>query len=154
MNATHIEKTAQRRAEAKRLNLLGCEILDRLTLEELAAIDNGIGPEWFPEWARKTLDKLSPSLRPATMIHDVEYKLLALTYAAFTGANARLEANGVIIANDKYGWYNPLRYIVRQKARRYADLCQQFGWSAFVAAHADGTLNGLKQPQPTKEHTK
>ena len=59
-------------SEARALNLENVGILDRYSMEEVSNIYNGIGPDRFPEWLRKTLDKLHPSLRVVALIHDLE----------------------------------------------------------------------------------
>lgn len=115
----------------------GLEHADRLaeyTLEELEQICNGIGPEFFPDELRKFIDSMTPTLRAAAMVHDLDFFMGAGTYSDFSAANRRLEKNGCIAAAEKYAFYDPRRYIVQATARKFAELCQKFGWKAYLAA--------------------
>ena len=38
-----------------------------------------------------------------------------------------------MVAKANYSWWNPLRYIVMNQARRFGNLCQLFGWSAWTS---------------------
>ena len=57
------------------------------------------------------------------------------TEAKFRAANDELERNCVIIADETYAWYNPLRYWARLKGRAIAAACRIGGWSAWRKAY-------------------
>ena len=119
-------------ADARKMALENVGILDRYSMEEVSNIYNGIGPDRFPEWLRKTLDKLHPSLRVVALIHDLEYHEGG-TRDEFTESNERFYRNGKTVAFAKYAWYDPRRYIVMNQARRFGNICQKFGWKAWTS---------------------
>ncbi len=106
-------------------------ILDKYTDAELAHIYNGIGPEWFPQWLRKVMDALHPSLAPAAFIHDVEWSESDGSRAAFDMSNARFRRNGLKLAAMVFEWWRPRRYKVMWDAVKFALACQCFGWRAW-----------------------
>jgi len=112
---------------ARELELENVEILDRYTVEQIAKIYNGIGSDRFPSWLRSTLDELHPSLRVVALIHDMEY-YEGGTKEDFTDSNSRFYRNGKTAAFAAYGWYDPRRYYVWNKARQFAKICDTFGW--------------------------
>lgn len=114
--------------------LEGKMLVESYTIEKLAEFFNGMGPEWFPEWARKTLDKIFDVFSPAFFIHDVEWATTEGSYREFLNSNDRLERNCKKIADAEYGWYNPMRYYRRHQGAVFAQLCQTFGYGAFKAA--------------------
>lgn len=113
------------------LELEGTEIFGAFKNTEMAGAFNGIGPERMPEWMREAIGFLHPTLMVAAFIHDLEYTKGG-GYAEFSASNARFLANGQKAAKAKYGWYNPLRYLVMARARRFAFYCQQFGWEGWT----------------------
>lgn len=115
-------------------NLEGKTLVESYTFKELARDYNGMGPEWFPESVRKTLDKIFKVFSPAFLIHDTEWAHAKGTRHEFNNSNARLERNCKRIADCRYGWYNPLRYWRRHQGALFAQLCQSFGHPAFIAA--------------------
>lgn len=108
----------------------GMEITEQFTLEELASIYNGIGPDRFPEVLRTALDKLNPSLLPVAFIHDIQYHVGG-TKSDFTAANTLFKTNGKRMAFATYGWYDPRRYLVWNTARRFGNLCERFGLKGY-----------------------
>jgi hypothetical protein len=122
------------REEAARLKLNGAELLLETKDETIMHVCNGIGPEWFPADLRKAIDALHPSLKTVAIIHDLAYYFGDGTAKDFKKANADFAANGVKIADDRYGWYNPLRYIARHEARKFAKLCDIAGSIAYSKA--------------------
>jgi hypothetical protein len=121
---------------------LGLE-MRQLPANEVRRIYNGVGAEWMGDELRAMLDKLSKTLLPAVLVHDMDYAYGNGKYIDFAEANIRLEANGRICADAEYGWYNPMRYIVRRQARLFSKLCDAFGLLAYHAA--------IKE---TKQHNK
>ena len=122
-----IEEIKFLREKALKLQLVGYELLENFTDEELQKICNGIGAEWFPENIRKTLDKLCPSMRATAMIHDLQWYL----QCDFAESNKTLKQNGIIEAKAEYPWYHPLRYVCIRRAKVFAELCQKFGFLAY-----------------------
>lgn len=123
-------------AEAKALTLSGADFIASLGPDKVAAAYNGIGPEWLPERFRKKLDKWFDTYRTACVIHDCRFAHdNDGTDAKFRAANDELERNAVIIADDKYAWYNPLRYLARARGRHLADACRVYGWTAWTDAY-------------------
>ena len=117
-------------AEARMLNLENVGILDRYSMEEVANIYNGIGPDRFPEWLREMLDDLHPSLCVVALIHDLEY-YEGGSKEMFTESNERFYRNGKTVAFAKYAWYDPRRYLVWNKARQFRNICNSFGWAGW-----------------------
>lgn len=124
----------QLRKTAKRLGLQGGELLEMCTDKELQRICNGIGPQWFPEHLRNLIDTFNPTLRQVADLHDLMYYFADGSDEAFHLANAAFAANGIIMAKDRYAWYDPRRYWVMLKAKEFADICESFGHIAYMAA--------------------
>lgn len=123
--------------EARRVatdaGLEGAEVL-MLPPNVVAAMCNGIGPEWMPEWARSFLDSRHPTMQVPAMIHDMQYSLADGSEEMFHAANAMLKENGKRMAKYRYGWWNPLRYVAVRDACRLAAVCEAFGRSAYDQA--------------------
>lgn len=117
--------------KARELNLENVGILDRYSVEEIAGIYNGIGPDRFPEVLREFLNTLHPTLQVVALIHDIEYHEGG-TREQFTASNERFYRNGKTAAFDAYSWYDPRRYLVWNKARQFSNLCELFGWSGWT----------------------
>lgn len=129
------EQTALRMLNLCRFyGLGGTELAEGFTVSQLAAMFNGIGPESWPQKLRDALDNLAADLMPAAFIHDIRYATGDGTRDDFDSANAELRANGETIADSKYSWYNPMRYITRRRARTFAAACQLFGWGPYCEA--------------------
>ena len=128
----NIKEIALLRGKCKSLKLEGSERLDFHSDAELQKICNGIGPQFFPEWLRKAVTALHPTLAPAAFIHDVEYEESDGSLSGFTAANDRFKRNGYKLAEEAFGWYDVRRYIVMNQARRFGNLCQAGGWIAWV----------------------
>jgi len=109
------------------------EILSKYKNVELASIFNGIGPDSFPEWLRNIISELHPSLAVVAFIHDVEWHESDQSKEKFTASNERFKRNGCAVAKHNFSWYNPRRYIVMNQARRFGNICQHFGWSAWCS---------------------
>ena len=129
---------------AEECQLENREILEKYTLKELAAIFNGIGPDAFPDWLRNAITALHPSLSVVAFIHDVEWHESDQSREKFTESNERFKTNGYAVAKYKFGWYDPRRYIVMNQARRFGNICQTFGWSAWCSACECGVCKEKK----------
>ena len=117
----------------EKYELEGREVIKGYTNTQLGSMYNGIGPEKFPGWLRAVLDALHPSLAPVAFIHDIEWSLSDGTKASFTESNRRFKRNGYKVAKAMYGVFNPRRYAVMNSARRFGNICQKFGWAAWMA---------------------
>ena len=113
------------------LNLENVEILGRYSEEEISRIYNGIGPDRFPDWLRKIVTESAELFEAAALIHDVEYDEGG-TREQFTAANDRFRRNCYTLVKDRYGWYDPRRYLWMNKARRWSNYCELFGWSGWT----------------------
>lgn len=140
-----VETALQMLDLCREYKLSGTEFAERFEPEALAAAYNGIGPEWFPAKLRDAIDDLAADLRPAAFIHDLRYAYGDGTTAHFSAANAELQSNGYRIADAKYAWYSPRRYLTRRRARIFAELCQAFGWTAYVEACKRGRNAATKE---------
>lgn len=117
--------------KARELRLENVEILDRYSEEEISRIYNGIGPDRFPDWLRKIVTESAELFEAAALIHDVEYDEGG-TREQFTAANDRFRRNCYTLVKDRYGWYDPRRYLWMNKARRWSNYCELFGWSGWT----------------------
>lgn len=110
--------------------LEGAEVLDRFSITEIKGIYNGIGSDVLPDWLRQLITEVAGVFEPAAILHDVEYHIGG-NWEKFTEVNSRFERNCKELVKRKFGWYNPKRYIWLNKARRWANYCQLFGWQSF-----------------------
>lgn len=123
-----------REAYAKAI-ALGLRVPLDLSDAEVERIYNGIGAEWMPAWLRTALTWIAGrTLAPAIFKHDYRYAHGNGTQLDFQEANAELETDGKICADAEYGWYNPLRYVVRTIAEKFSKICNLFGMPAYLAA--------------------
>lgn len=127
-----LEEIAVLRRKCNELKLVGREVLDRYTDQDLQLICNGIGPDAFPQGVREFVTGIHPTLECCAFIHDVDFHESDGTCDHFTASNDRYARNAVILAEAAYGWYNPLRYIVILQGRRHARLCQLGGWKGYA----------------------
>ena len=121
-----LKEIAALRQKCAELRLEGREILEKYSDAELQKICNGIGPELFPEWARKIITVIHPVLEPAALIHDVEFSESDGSAEKFVRANDRFFSNGLCCAMA-YAWYDLRRYAVCFQAYRLTVLCRHFG---------------------------
>ena len=127
MSATTIELVRK----AYDLKLENVHILDKYSITEIGKIYNGIGPDRFPDWLREIVTASAGLFEPAALIHDVEYHVGG-TREQFTAANDRFKQNCYTLVKDRYGWYDPRRYLWLNKARRWGNYCQLFGWEGWT----------------------
>lgn len=100
--------------------------------EELAAVYNGIGPEWLPISIREKLTKYLAIFAPACLIHDFHYWIGDGTLKDFNYANDTLEANCRKCINAETKWYQLLRRAAGYYAAHLiAEACRRYGWSAY-----------------------
>lgn len=131
MNRLKEIKLLKELAEKHRLE--GREVIGKYNTQELCSIYNGIGPDAFPKWLRNGISALNPSLAVVAFIHDIEWHESDGSQEGFKASNDRFRKNGILMADAEYPWYSPRRYLVRHQARKFAMLCQKFGWSGWVS---------------------
>ena len=124
-------KTLELVRKAYELDLEGVHILDKYSITQVESIYNGIGPDRFPAIIRKALNKLHPTLLVVALIHDLEYHEGG-TREQFTAANDRFRRNCYTLVKDRYGWYDIRRYLWMNKARRWSNYCELFGWEGWT----------------------
>lgn len=129
-----IQDIKEARKKAAELELKGADLFCSLPITAVQHCCNGIGAAWMPAASRALLNKRFPVLQLAAMIHDVRYSYGTGTDEDFHNANRELYENGVILAKDHYGWWNPIRYVVILDARRLANVCDAFGRKAYFDA--------------------
>ena len=120
--------------QAIKLRLAGHELLLCHTIPEILRCSNGIGPEAFPQKLRDMIDRANPTALCASIIHDLRFTYGKGTKADFLQANADMEINIWLLADDNYGWYNPARYWAKFKGHQFRKACDRFGWDAYLAA--------------------
>lgn len=113
---------------AKELNLSGAELLE--DRERAMRVCNGIGAEWMPDSARKLISSLNPTLVLAADIHDLRYDTGG-TSEERERADREMLKNGYKLADAHYSWYNPLRYYVKWKMRKFYKILRTFGFLAW-----------------------
>ena len=124
-------KTLELVRKAYELDLEGDHILDKYSITQVSEIYNGIGPDRFPDWLRKIVTESAGIFEPAAVIHDVEYDEGG-TREQFTAANDRFRRNCYTLVKDRYGWYDIRRYLWMNKARRWSNYCELFGWEGWT----------------------
>lgn len=106
--------------------------------EELAAVYNGIGPEWLPISIREKLTKYLAIFAPACLIHDFHYWIGDGTLKDFNYANDTLEANCRKCINAETKWYQLLRRAAGYYAAHLiAEACRRYGWSAYSTGRVE-----------------
>ena len=94
---------------ANELNLSGAELLE--DRERAMRVCNGIGAEWMPDSARKLISSLNPTLVLAADIHDIRYHLGGSELDR-KNADDEMLINGILLARNRYGKFDPRRYVV------------------------------------------
>ena len=126
--------------------LYGRDFVFRFTPEQFAAACNGIGPESWPPERREALTKWLSTFLRAADVHDLRYTYdNDGTRQSFDAANDELEKNCLLLANEKYAWYNPWRYVARHAAHAIGRACKDFGWPAYAEAYEK------RHPTPTSK---
>jgi hypothetical protein len=106
----------------------------RTPYEEAVRHCNGIGPDWFPEWLRRAIGALHPSLVPVAVNHDLNWAFADGSADAFHATNNAFRANGFKMARSRYGAFDPRRYWVMHKAAKFHRLLDEFGGLAYKHA--------------------
>lgn len=111
------------RFHAERLELSGRELLadTKTALVEC----NGVGAKWMGLFCG-IFSALNPALVIPSAIHDMRYHIGG-TEADRLKADAEWIANAMICIDDRYNWYNPLRYLLRWKVPKYYEALRAMG---------------------------
>lgn len=126
----------QRKAKIRDLELYGWQFVCSLADEQFAVACNGCGPASWPAEKREKLTKWLVTFLPAFDTHDCDFTFNNDgSRELFDAANHRLKKNCILIADEKYAWWNPLRYLARRAGKIIAGLCQKFGWSDWKKAY-------------------
>ncbi len=94
---------------ANELNLSGAALLE--DMERAQQVCNGIGAEWMPSWLRWLIGFLFPTLVLAADIHDIRYHLGGSELDR-KNADDEMLINGILLARNRYGKFDPRRYVV------------------------------------------
>lgn len=123
-------------ALAERLGLSGASFLDTLGPEKVAAACNGAGPERVSARCRRLLSWWFRIFKPCFDVHDCRFTYLNDgTRTLFDAANAELGLNCRKVADSRYRWFNPLRYIARFCGTVIEGTCREFGWGPWQEAY-------------------
>ena len=141
MTLTRQNELNRLRAEVSRLDLQGRDAVLALTLDELDAAFNGCGPEFLPDAARQTLDRVTAVFSPAFMVHDVEFTLADGLKAAFDAANLRLLVNCAKCALDAAPWTSLKRYALLVESWTIYRACDKLGRIAWLSAYYEKQKN-------------
>ena len=105
----------------------------------LGDIYNGLGPDSFPRWLRAVLTGLNPLLRPVAFIHDIEWHESNGSKESFDESNRRWKRNGYRVAQVEFRAWDPRRYLLMNRVRRFGNYCQAFGWNAWQTPSKEPT---------------
>ncbi len=108
---------------AAKMNLSGAS---ELLCPEAPEVCNGIGAQWMWGVLRDLISDLNPAFVIPSAIHDMRYELGGTEEERKKADDEWLD-NCLIMTDNRYGWYNPLRYFVRRKAKRYYALLRISG---------------------------
>ena len=116
--------------------LYGWQFVCGLSDKQVSEACNGCGPDSWPEEKRRKLTKWFATFSLAFDIHDCRFAFdNDGTREKFDYANRELGKNCLLLADEKYAWWNPLRYLARRAGKLIAALCQEFGWSDWKKAY-------------------
>ena len=130
MNNITIEDIEKMCIEAARLQLSGRELLENTQLVKDEC--TGTGAEWMGGICR-VIDACNPAYILPSYIHDLRY-FFGGSDSDRKKADEEWLDNAIICVNDRYSWYNPLRYWERIKARKFYLALRSAGFAAWNAA--------------------
>lgn len=110
----------------KELNLDGQDVISHYSVEDIARIYNGIGPDRFPDWLRNFLSELNEIILPAALIHDLDYDLGG-NWDDFYASNKRLGNNSIKCIKDKFGKYSLKYWFYLAKVHVFVKICNKYG---------------------------
>lgn len=109
MNKEKIYKVGNLYEEAVRAGLYGVEELHKYSDAEMAAMYNGIGPDFFPSDVREKVTDFLSLFEPAALIHDVRYSESDRTEETWHAANQEFLQNCLTLVRRKYGWLHVMK---------------------------------------------
>lgn len=116
---------------AKQYGLNGTYLFCVLGTETKLKAWNGIGPKYFPLWARRLLSKLHTCILPAAYIHDLRFEMGG-TKKNFKFANKEFLKNMKICLSMNKGRFTTVRMLVEKMRIRLAyRLVCWFGWKSW-----------------------
>ena len=130
-----VAKHGNRGASAKSgsadvLARLGFNLDADTALMEHCLQENGIGAAWMPEWLRKLLGRMFPTLVLAADIHDIRYEIGGKKLNRLLDDVEMLD-NGIRLANYSYRFFDPRRYVVQFVMLQFYIKLRDYGSLAF-----------------------
>ncbi len=104
---------------AEKYQLDGRDVLKDYSIEEIAEIYNGAGPDSWPELGREVLTNFMSLFKPVILIHDMDFDRSDGTEATFQAVTARWKTNCKLIMNAEYPFWTT-RQLDRQYRRNRA----------------------------------
>jgi hypothetical protein len=118
---------------AENLGLYMPPAMAHANLMDIAAVYNGIGPAWAPEWLREALTSWLACFQPAALVHDFAYSQITPSPAAEdlrAWADEQFYSNCRRCAAAAASWYTPRRwrlevgaFLAWRAVRRLGGLC-------------------------------
>lgn len=98
----------------EKYQLGGRDVLKLYSIEEIAKIYNGAGPDSWPEIGREILTNFMSLFKPVIMIHDLNFDRSDGTEETFQTVTARWKTNCRIIMEAEYPFWT-----IKQLDRQY-----------------------------------
>ena len=115
---------------ANRFELVGREIINEYSIDQIQKVYNGIGPDRFSEKFRKFLTNMNHDPLPAVLIHDLQFDKGG-SKERFYEVNDELHKNLVILSSCLYSKWNPWRYIQMFRAWYFCKICDKIGFECW-----------------------
>jgi len=90
---------------AEKYQLDGRDVLKNYSIEEIAEIYNGAGPDSWPEFGREVLTNFMSLFKPVILIHDLDFDRSDGTEVTFQTVTARWKANCKMIMTAEYPFW-------------------------------------------------
>lgn len=118
-------------AKAKQYQLNGTSLFDILDIDTKIKAWNGVGPKYFPMWARRVLSKLHCCILPAAYIHDLRFEIGG-TRKDFKSANKEFLKNMKICLRVNKSKFTAFGMIIeRLRIKAVYRLVCWFGWKSW-----------------------
>lgn len=137
-----IDEINELRSLAVNAELMGSEWLYGYDAEVLAREYNGIGPEWAGEKFRSVATRHFELFEPAALIHDMRNYVSDGSEESFHKANLEFYRNCILLAKQKYPFWNWKRYRAIAVAQMFFDFVDgPCGWRAWLDCYNKKTPN-------------